>query len=96
MAGIPRRAPAAEAALEGSRPDAASFAHARAALAKELKPMADVRGSAEYRTLAAGNLLERLRLMIAAESQPASNDGGDKHNDKNGTATKVTLDAYAH
>jgi len=89
MAGIPRRAPAAEAALEGSRPDDASFAHARAALAKELTPMADARGSAEYRTLAAGNLLERLRLMIAVDAQPAAND-------KNTTANKVTLDAYAH
>ncbi|MDN6180033.1 MAG: xanthine dehydrogenase small subunit [Halomonas subglaciescola] len=99
MAGIPRRAPDAEAALEGSRPDAAAFARARAALAKELSPMADARGSAEYRTLAAGNLLERLRLMIAAESRPASNDSAHSqthHDNKNGTATKVTLDAYAH
>ncbi|GAB2725235.1 xanthine dehydrogenase small subunit [Halomonas garicola] len=88
MAAIPRRAPTAEAALEGSRPDAAAFAHARAALARELTPMADMRGSAEYRTLAAGNLLERLRLMIDADS--------DNNGDNNSTATKVTLDAYAH
>lgn len=94
MAAIPRRVPATEAALEGSRPDAAAFAHARAALAKELTPMADMRGSAEYRTLAAGNLLERLRLMIDAESRSASND--TQANNDNNFATKVTLDAYAH
>ncbi|MEQ6890395.1 xanthine dehydrogenase small subunit [Halomonas sp. CS7] len=91
MAAIPRRAPAAEAALEGRAPDAAAFAAARAALAEELAPMTDVRGSAEYRRLAAGNLLERLRLMIAAEGEPADHD-----NDNRDPATKVTLDAYAH
>ncbi|UYG09402.1 xanthine dehydrogenase small subunit [Halomonas sp. M4R1S46] len=89
MAAIPRRAPAAEAALEGRAPDAEAFAAARAALAEELTPMSDVRGSADYRRLAAGNLLERLRLMI--EAQPAANDA-----DNNTPATKVTLDAYAH
>ncbi|QFU01840.1 4-hydroxybenzoyl-CoA reductase subunit gamma [Halomonas sp. THAF5a] len=87
MAAIPRRAPAAEAALEGRVPDAAAFAAARQALADELTPMSDVRGSAEYRRLAAGNLLERLRLMIAADHATA---------DDTPPATQVTLDAYAH
>ncbi|MBB3140696.1 xanthine dehydrogenase small subunit [Halomonas organivorans] len=92
MAAIPRRAPAAEAALEGRAPDAEAFAAARAALAEELTPMSDVRGSAEYRRVAAGNLLERLRLMIAAEGGQAANNNSDSHD----SATKVTLDAYAH
>ena len=87
MAAIPRRAPAAEAALAGRAPDAAAFAAARQALAEELTPMSDVRGSAEYRRLAAGNLLERLRLMIAADHATAD----DTH-----SAPQVTLDAYAH
>lgn len=87
MAAIPRRAPAAEAALEGRAPDAAAFAAARAALSEELTPMSDVRGSADYRRLAAGNLLERLRLMIAADHATA---------DDTLPATQVTLDAYAH
>ncbi|QFT84893.1 Nicotinate dehydrogenase FAD-subunit [Halomonas sp. THAF12] len=93
MAAVPRRAPAAEAALEGHAPDAEAFAAARAALGEELAPMSDVRGSAEYRRLAAGNLLERLRLMIAAEHGPIDDNGA---NDNNDSATKVTLDAYAH
>ncbi|APE32378.1 xanthine dehydrogenase small subunit [Halomonas aestuarii] len=92
MAAIPRRAPAAEAALEGRAPDVEAFAAARAALAKELTPMSDVRGSAEYRRLAAGNLLDRLRLMIATERGPAEGGPADHHD----PATKVTLDAYAH
>ncbi|SFT64060.1 xanthine dehydrogenase small subunit [Halomonas saccharevitans] len=91
MAAIPCRAPAAEAALEGRAPDAEAFAAARAALAEELTPMTDVRGSAEYRRLAAGNLLERLRLMIEAEGNPT-----DNNSDNRDSATKVTLDAYAH
>ncbi|MFG6160054.1 xanthine dehydrogenase small subunit [Halomonas sp. 1390] len=91
MAAIPRRAPAAEAALEGRAPDAEAFAAARKALAEELTPMTDVRGSGDYRRVAAGNLLERLRLMIAADGDPA-----DNNSDKSDSATKVTLDAYAH
>ncbi len=93
MAAIPRRAPAAEAAREGRAPDAEAFADARAALAEELEPMSDVRGSADYRRLAAGNLLERLRLMIAADRVPADTTTDA---DNNTPATKVTLDAYAH
>lgn len=95
MAAIPRRAPEAEAALEGSRADATAFDQARAALARELTPMADMRGSAEYRSLAAGNLLERLRLMLNAASVSANNN--DANNNRASTpATQVTLHAYAH
>ncbi|WP_136246548.1 xanthine dehydrogenase small subunit [Halomonas borealis] len=87
MAAIPRRAPGAEAALEGHAPDGEAFAAARTALAEELSPMGDVRGSAEYRRIAAGNLLERLRLMIAADATTT---------DAVHSTTQVTLDAHAH
>ncbi len=91
MAAIPRRATKTEAALEGCAPDPAIFAAARAVLGEELTPMSDVRGSAEYRRTAAGNMLERLRLMIEADMPPA--EATPNNND---AATKVTLDAYAH
>jgi xanthine dehydrogenase small subunit len=90
MAAIPLRATATEAALEGRAPDSAAFAAARQMLGEELTPMSDVRGSADYRRTAAGNLLERLRLMIEADSQASHASGNNK------SAIKVTLDAYAH
>nr|WP_163503332.1 xanthine dehydrogenase small subunit [Halomonas socia] len=83
MAAIPKRAAAAEAALEGQAPSADAFAAARVALASDFQPMSDVRGSAEYRQVAASNLLERLRLMIDADSHHNANP-------------EVTLHAYAH
>ncbi|MCP1366831.1 xanthine dehydrogenase small subunit, partial [Halomonas sp. BBD48] len=86
MAAIPRRAPQAEAALEGQPPGPAAFETARAALRQEFQPLDDVRGSSEYRLVAAANLLERLRLMLQKETQ-TSHD--------NDTA-EVCLDAYAH
>ncbi|WP_148254095.1 xanthine dehydrogenase small subunit [Aidingimonas lacisalsi] len=86
MAATPRRARHAEAALEGQPVTAATFAAARSALNGEFSPMTDVRGSSEYRQLAASNLLERLRLMMNEESA-SSNDH---------TGAEVTLDAYAH
>lgn len=86
MAAIPRRAPQAEAALEGQPPAPAAFEAARAALRQEFQPLDDVRGSSEYRLVAAANLLERLRLMLHKETQT-------RHD--NNTA-EVCLDAYAH
>ncbi|WP_287123918.1 xanthine dehydrogenase small subunit [Chromohalobacter sp.] len=68
MAATPRRAEAAEAALEGQPPDAAAFDAARQALARDFQPLDDVRGSAAYRQLAAANLLERLRLTLTHHS----------------------------
>ncbi|MDT8893828.1 xanthine dehydrogenase small subunit [Halomonas sp. I1] len=95
MAAIPKRATETEAALEGCTPDPAVFAAARAVLGEELTPMSDVRGSAEYRRTAAGNMLERLRLMIEAD-RPAAEATPNHDIDNNDSATKVTLDAYAH
>ena len=62
MATTPRRAPRAEAALEGQAWRAETFAAAAAALAKDFAPIGDMRASAAYRTTVAGNLLHRLHL----------------------------------
>ena len=59
MAGIPRRAAAAEAALRGAHFDETAVAAAQAALATDFTPLSDVRASASYRTTVAGNLLLR-------------------------------------
>lgn len=81
MAAIPKRAPDAETALEGQPPTEAAFGTAKAALRAELQPLSDVRGSSEYRLVAASNLLERLRLFL--DTDPT-------------THAEVCLDAYAH
>lgn len=51
---------AAAAALRGARLDADAVAAARAALAAEIRPIDDVRSTAAYRSLVAGNLLEAM------------------------------------
>lgn len=86
MAAIPRRAYKAETALEGQAVTESAFSAARIALDEEFSPMSDVRGSSDYRRLAAGNLLERLRLMITSESTSSPDN----------TGAEVALDAYAH
>ncbi|MCL7938938.1 xanthine dehydrogenase small subunit [Halomonas sp. ATCH28] len=87
MAAIPKRAAAAEAALEGKAPSPAAFQAARLALAEDFQPMSDVRGSAHYRRLSAANLLERLRLVLLGENQAQPGDHTDR---------EVMLHAYAH
>jgi len=87
MAATPRRARAAEAALEGRPPSPAAFAAARQALAEDFQPISDVRGSAEYRRRAAANLLERLRLVLLADPAMPGNATADR---------EVMLHAYAH
>jgi xanthine dehydrogenase small subunit len=62
MAGTPRRAPAAEAALAGRRWDEAAAEASALALAQDFEPLGDQRGSAAYRLLAAQNLIRRLWL----------------------------------
>lgn len=52
------RAVAAEAAVRGRRIDGESIAAARRALATEIKPIDDVRSTAEYRLRVAANLVE--------------------------------------
>ncbi len=59
MAGTPRRASAAEAALLGRRWDDAAVTAAIAALAHDFAPLSDMRASAGYRLKVAGALLRR-------------------------------------
>lgn len=70
MAGIPKRAAGAEAALIGQPWGAAAFETAATALAGDFTPLSDWRGSAAYRLLVAGNLLRRFHL----EHDPARGD----------------------
>jgi len=58
MAGIPKRALAAEAALLG-RPLTEGLGAARAAMAEDFQPLSDMRASAAYRLEAAGNMALR-------------------------------------
>jgi xanthine dehydrogenase small subunit len=64
MAAIPKRAPAAEAVLQGKSLTKASIAEAKAALATDFKPMSDVRASSEYRMTVSQNLIEKCYLEL--------------------------------
>ncbi len=59
MAGIPKRATAAEAALVGQAWTEATIRRAAEAMAGDFTPLSDMRASAGYRMLAAQNLLHR-------------------------------------
>ncbi len=59
MAGIPKRAAAAEAALTGQSWNLETIAAAQKALAQDFSPLSDMRASAEYRLQCAENLLLR-------------------------------------
>jgi xanthine dehydrogenase small subunit len=67
MAGIPKRAAAAEAALIGKPWTEASIRLAIASLPQDFTPLSDMRASAAYRLEAAGNLL--LRFFQESEAQ---------------------------
>ncbi|MEM9631729.1 MAG: xanthine dehydrogenase small subunit [Pseudomonadota bacterium] len=62
MAGTPKRAETAEAALRGQPWNAATFAAAGKALEADFSPLSDWRASAQYRTSIARNLLQRFFL----------------------------------
>jgi len=62
MAGIPKRAAAAEAALIGQRWDDKAVTAAIAALPQDFTPLDDMRASAHYRLRIAGNLLRRFLI----------------------------------
>lgn len=62
MAGTPKRATHAETALLGQAWEGASVRAAMDALRKDFQPLTDMRASAEYRMLAAQNLMERYFL----------------------------------
>jgi xanthine dehydrogenase small subunit len=62
MAGIPKRAKAAEAALLGKNWNEAAVSDAIAALPQDFTPLSDMRASAGYRLKVAGNLLRRFLI----------------------------------
>ncbi|WP_082365237.1 xanthine dehydrogenase small subunit [Bosea vaviloviae] len=62
MAGIPKRAAVAEAALIGRMWDEAAVDAAIAALPADFTPLSDMRASAGYRLSVAGNLLRRFLI----------------------------------
>jgi xanthine dehydrogenase small subunit len=65
MAETPKRARAAERTLEGRAFDADAIEEAIPRLAEDFAPISDVRGGAEYRRIAAANLLRRFWLEAA-------------------------------
>jgi len=69
MAGIPKRAVHAEAALAGIRlEDQAAWQSAIMALEKDFTPLTDMRASADYRMKVLQNLLLKILAEIAGES----------------------------
>jgi xanthine dehydrogenase small subunit len=66
MAAVPKRATATEAALAGRAWTRANVDSAMEVLADEFSPLTDMRASAEYRRLAAKNLLLRFWLETTA------------------------------
>jgi xanthine dehydrogenase small subunit len=66
MAAIPKRARECERALRGRPWTEATVAQGRAALARELTPISDMRASAGYRLLAAQNLLTKFFVETSA------------------------------
>ncbi len=69
MAAIPKRAQACEQALIGAEWSAATAKRAARALARDFKPLSDMRASQEYRAQVAGNLLERLYVESRHDPQ---------------------------
>jgi len=65
VAPIPLRCAATEAAIEGRAIDPGTLAAARVALLSEVRPISDVRASAEYRAHVSANVLERLLRDLA-------------------------------
>ena len=70
MAGIPKRAAAAEAALLGQPFAAETFEAAARAVSGDFTPMTDMRASAAYRSLIAANFFRRFWLEATAGEAP--------------------------
>jgi xanthine dehydrogenase small subunit len=70
MAGVPARAPQAEAALIGQPWSEATAEAAAQGLARDYAPLNDLRGSAAYRVSVAANLMRR--LWIEQSGEPVS------------------------
>ncbi|MDQ7048437.1 MAG: xanthine dehydrogenase small subunit [Enterobacterales bacterium] len=69
MAAIPKRASHCEKFLLGKSLSQNNIDQAKRALAKDFSPMSDVRASADYRMLAAQNILQRFYLEILSVDQ---------------------------
>ena len=69
MAGTPKRASHAEAALVGRPWNSASVDAATVALAQDFTPLSDMRASSQYRMTVAGNLLRR---FLIETTEPAT------------------------
>jgi len=67
MAATPKRARAAEAAVEGKPWSLETVAAGMAALSRDFDPLTDMRASAEYRALAARNLMMKLYLETTGQ-----------------------------
>ena len=70
MAGTPRRAPAAEAALIGRPFAKESFEDAATAVQDDFAPLTDWRGSSDYRRIVAGNMFRRFWLEQSQTVEP--------------------------
>jgi xanthine dehydrogenase small subunit len=70
MAATPKRARAVEAALLGQPWTAATVESAMEAYPSDFQPISDMRASAEYRMLAAKNLLKRFFLAHGGAEMP--------------------------
>ena len=64
MAAIPKRAPSAEAMLQGHNLTKEHIVKAMTALTADFKPMSDVRASDKYRMKVAQNLIEKCYLEL--------------------------------
>lgn len=69
MAATPKRAKAVEAELVGQAWTSATIEAAAAAFATDYQPITDMRASAEYRMLAAQNLLRRFYLETTGQAE---------------------------
>lgn len=65
MAAVPKRASACEQVLTGAEWNARTIARATQALAKDFRPLTDMRASAAYRARVAGNLLTRFHADVS-------------------------------
>ncbi|WOH36054.1 xanthine dehydrogenase small subunit [Thalassotalea fonticola] len=68
MAAIPKRAPAAEAVLQGNSLTKESVVQAKTALTTDFQPMSDVRASDKYRMRVAQNLIEKCYLELQSKT----------------------------
>jgi CO/xanthine dehydrogenase FAD-binding subunit len=68
VAPTPLRLLRTEKVLLGAAPNAATIAEARRVLSSESTPIDDIRSTASYRTLVAGNLLEEMLRVFAGAS----------------------------